>query len=239
MQRTRRVVNLIGLSDESFEEYCVEVGTDSEKYYNNNEVMGILEDSTYHIPANSKELLIDMLVGDENSAKVKDKIMQICNSNLSSGDFKVWSLLEEKNHDALIQKAIAAAVYAVAIMIGAIGIFNAFSTITNNLQLHKREYAMLRSVGLTPAGLNKILLLEGLSFAISPLIISIPCVLLICWYMLNLTVTTCKEFISVFPVGAILLYTGCIFISIFLAYWFSSKIIKQGNVIEAIKNEIV
>lgn len=314
----RIVVYLVGLSDESFQAYCEAIGTDSGRYYNDNAIMGILQDSTYHIPANSKNLQripmlnlqadtsmllyekvyddmdgdykfniqigavtekspgqletsrysaslilpmekyqqivsnfitdrtleanrmsIDLLVGDESSAEVKEKILQIGGSYLGSEDFTIWSLLEEQNNDALIQKAISIAVYAVAIMIGAIGIFNAFSTISNNLQLHKREYAMLRSVGLTPAGLNKILLLEGLSFALSPFIISTPCVLLICWYMLKLTATTWNEFISVFPGGVILLYTGCIFTSIFLAYWCSSKTIKQGNIIEVIKNEIV
>jgi len=314
----RIVVYLVGLSDESFQAYCKAIGTDFGIYYNDNAIMGILQDSTYHIPANSKDLQripmlnlqpdtsmllyekvyddmdadynfnlqigavtekspgqletsrysaslilpmkkyqqivsnfitdrsleanrmsIDLLVGDENSAEVKEKILQIGGSYLGSEDFTIWSLLEEKKHDALIQKAIAIAVYAVAIMIGAIGIFNVFSTISNNLQLHKREYAMLRSIGLTPAGLNKILLLEGFSFALSPFIISIPCVLLICWYMLKLTSTTWNEFISVFPSGVILLYTGCIFTAIFLAYWGSSKTIKQGNIIEAINNEIV
>lgn len=87
--------------------------------------------------------------------------------------------------------------------------------------------------------LNKILLLEGLAFALSPLGISLPCVLAICWYMLELTMTTWAEFVAIFPGGAILLYTGCIFAAIVCAYWVSSKAIKQGNIIEAIKNEVV
>lgn len=124
-------------------------------------------------------------------------------------------------------------------MIGTIGIFNTFSTISNNLQIHKREYTILRSVGLTPVGLNKILLLEGFLFALSPFIISIPCVLLICFYMLRLTTTTWNEFMSVFPIGTLLVYIGCIFTAIFLAYLVSSKTIKQGNIIEAIKDEII
>ena len=314
----RIIVYLVGLSDESFLTYCEEIGTDSETYYKDDATMGILQDSTYHISANSKDIQkipmlnlkvgssmllcekvddetdadyefniqvgaitekspgqlktsrysatlilpmekyqkivtnfisdreledsrmsIDLLVNDNNSPEVKEKILQIGGSYLGSDDFSIWSLLEEKNHDALVQKAIAIVVYAVAIMIGVIGIFNAFSTISNNLQLHKREYAMLRSVGLTPAGLNKMLLLEGLSFALSPIIISIPCVLLICWYILRLTAITWGEFKSVFPGGAILIYTGCIFTTIFLAYWCSSKSIKQGNIIEAINDEIV
>ncbi|MGX9758218.1 ABC transporter permease [Clostridioides difficile] len=182
---------------------------------------------------------LDLAVGNDNSSVVKRKIQQICNSYLGSEDFTIWSLLEEKEHEALIQKSISIAVYAVAIMIGMIGIFNTFSTITNNLQLHKREYAMLRSIGLTPSGINKMLLIEGLLFAISPILISTPLNLLICNYMLNITTISWIEFWSVAPVGAIMIYTGCVFISIFLAYLYTSKNIKHGNIIESIQNEII
>ncbi|HDK7176105.1 TPA: ABC transporter permease [Clostridium botulinum] len=182
---------------------------------------------------------IDLLVGDMASASTKKELTKICSSYLGSEDFSIWSLLEEKNHEKLVEKAIATSVFATASMIGLIGIFNAFSTISNNLRLRKREFAILRSVGLTPKGLNKILMLEGLFFAVTPIIISIPIVLFICFYMLRLTLITWPEFISVFPVGIILTYTMIIILSIFLSYYFSSNCIKKSNVVESIKNEII
>ncbi|WP_049042668.1 ABC transporter permease [Clostridium sporogenes] len=313
----RIITNLVGLSDESFKKYCKEIDTNPQIYYQDDTVKGILLDSTYHIPKDSKvkqkipllnikqgeELVlhekvdndmntnykvnaqvgdvtkispgelktnkysvsyivpmktyqkivsnfmpdrmleysimsIDFLVGNEISPEVKKKLNKICSSYLASDDFKIWSLLEEKNHKELVQKAIGTSVFAVALMIGLIGIFNAFSTISNNLRLRKREFAMFRSVGLTPKGLNKMLILEGIFFAVTPIIISIPIVLFICWYMLRLTLITWAEFISVFPVGAVLTYTTLIIISIFLSYYFSSTCVKKSNVVEAIKNEI-
>lgn len=150
-----------------------------------------------------------------------------------------WSLAEEKEQEAITQKAISVAVYGIAIMIGIIGIFNAFTTISNNLQLHRRDYAMLRSIGLTPQGLNKILLLECLLFSLTPIVFSIPFIVLICWYMLKITLITWQEFASVFMGSETLIYAGCIFISIFFAYFYLSKTIKKGNIIENIYNEII
>lgn len=98
---------------------------------------------------------------------------------------------------------------------------------------------MLRSVGLTPKGLNKMLILEGLFFALKPIIISIPVVFIICWYMLRLTSITWIEFLAVFPGKAISIYSMLIFVAILLSYWFSSKSVKQNNIIEAMKDEIV
>jgi putative ABC transport system permease protein len=314
----RVIVNLVGLSDKSFKKYCEEIGVDDEVYYQDDVTTGILLNTTYHEPNNSKaaqkipllnikggnELVlcekaenhmntnykfnvqvgnvteispsdlemhrynlafivpmttyqqivsnfmpdrmleygvmsIDLLVGDEASPHMKEKLTQICSSYLGSDDFRIWSLLEYKNHEELVQKAVGISVFAVSLLIGLIGIFNAFSTISNNLRLRRREFAMLRSVGLTPKGLNKILMLEGLFFALTPIIVSIPIVLFICWYMLRLTPITWSEFISIFPAGPILIYAILIIASIFLSYAVSSTSAKKSNVVESIKDEIV
>ncbi len=182
---------------------------------------------------------IDLLVGDEASPSTKKELTKICSSYLGSEDVEIWSLLEKKNYDELVQKATATSVFATASMIGLIGIFNAFSTISNNLRLRKREFAILRSVGLTPKGLNKMLMLEGLFFAVTPIMVSIPIILFICWFMLRLAPITLAEFIPVFPVGVTLTYTMLIIVSIFLSYSFSSTCVKKSNVVESIKDEIV
>ncbi|OAA92518.1 ABC transporter permease YtrF precursor [Clostridium coskatii] len=182
---------------------------------------------------------IDLLVGDKASPNVKKKLTQICNSYLGSQDFTIWSLVDEKHHGELVQKVISISVFAVALMIGIIGIFNTFSTVSNNIRLHKKEFSMLRSVGVTPKGLNKMLTLEGLFFALKPIIIGIPVVFIICFYMLRLTSITWNEFIAVFPGTAISVCVMIIFMSIFMSYWISSKSIKQNNIIEAMKDEVV
>lgn len=82
-------------------------------------------------------------------------------------------------------------------------------------------------------------MLEGLFFAVTPIIVSIPIVSFICWFMLRLTPITLVEFIPVFPVGVTLMYTTLIIVSIFLSYYFSSTCVKKSNVVESIKNEIV
>ena len=314
----RIIVNLVGLSESSFEKYCEEIGTDVEKYYEDGIPTGILYDSTYHRPDNSKDIFkipllnisrgdelviwekrddamntdnnfniqvgdvteiftsnqnmhkysialilpmetylnivsdfnadreleysimsIDLLVGDEASFQVKEKITEICNQYISSEDFTIWSLEEEKNQQELVQKATEITVFAIALMIGLIGIFNAFSTITNNIKLRRREFAIHRSVGITDNGINKILILEGLFFGITPIFISIPIVIIICWYMLWITLVSWVEFIAVFPIGEVLIYALCIIGTILISYSFSVKSLKKYNLIESIKDETI
>lgn len=204
-----------------------------EKYQN------IISDFSSARDLEDSVMSIDLLVGDEISPKVKEELTYICKSYLGSDDFNIWSLYEEKEHSKLVQKAYAIAINAIALMIGVIGIFNAVSIISNNMRIRKREFAILRSVGLTPKGLNKMLTLEGLFFAIKPIIISVPVIFIICCVMLKLTVISWSEFITVFQARSIFIYAILIIVAIILSYWFSSKSVKESNIIESIKNELL
>ena len=50
----RIIVNLVGLSDESFKKYCKDIGADYEKYNTESTVSGILINTTYHTFDDSK-----------------------------------------------------------------------------------------------------------------------------------------------------------------------------------------
>lgn len=313
------IVNLVGLRDESFKNYCKDIGSDYNKYYKNDDVLGILINSTYCISNESKKpekipflnikegekmhlyekisddmktdnnfdiklgditdkyptdlsngrysvslvipmekyekivssfeknrilefnsMSINLDVGEEKSLEVKKELTDICDSYLGTEDYGIWTLLEEKNHNELVQKAIKIGVSSVAIMIGIIGLFNAFSIISNNMRLRRKEFGMLRSIGLTPKGLNKMLTLEGLLFALKPIVISIPVILLICIFMLRLTpAVTVAGFISAFPYGAIIVYSILIFAAIILSYLISSRTVKKSNIIESMKDDMI
>lgn len=314
----RIIVNLVGLSDESFKKYCKDIGADYEKYNTENTVSGILIDTTYHTFDDSKlgeeisllntkegnqiclyekidddinvnnnfnikinditdkypteikshrynlaiivpmekylkivggflperilesnRMSIGLLVGDGPSSRVKKEITKIVSSYLGSEDFSIWTLLEEKNYKGLVQEAIKISVSAIALMIGIIGIFNAFSIVSNNMRLRKKEFGMLRSIGLTPEGLNKMITLEGLLFALIPILISIPVMFIICCIMLNLTPITWSEYIIVFPIKSILIYAILIFSAIFFSYWLSSRSVKRSNIIESMRDEML
>ena len=98
---------------------------------------------------------------------------------------------------------------------------------------------MLQSVGLTPKELSKLLTLEGVFFAITPILGGIPVILLISWWMLKLTYCKWGEFIVNMPLVTEMIYAVLIMGAIFVAYWICSISIKKNNVIETIRNEIV
>ena len=73
---------------------------------------------------------------------------------------------------------------------------------------------------------------------LTPIVTSIPVVLLICWYMLSITLVTWTKFIAYFPIGIVLIYTMIMIGFIFLSYHFSVASVKKSNIVESIKSEI-
>lgn len=55
-----------------------------------------------------------------------------------------------------------------------IGITNIFNTITTNMNLRKKEFAMLKSVGMTKKEFNRMIRLESIFYGLKSLIIGIP-----------------------------------------------------------------
>jgi putative ABC transport system permease protein len=58
-------------------------------------------------------------------------------------------------------------------IIGFIGVLNFMNAILTSILSRRREFAILQSIGMTHKQLNKMLLLEGLFYALSTLILSI------------------------------------------------------------------
>lgn len=186
-----------------------------------------------------QRLNIKLLVGDEDSSVVKQKIEQICDSYFGSEDFDVTSKVEKEKSRALVQQALGVVLTGVSLLLGFIGVSNAYTTISNSLKLRRREISMLRSAGLTPAGLNKMLVLEGLFFGFKPIAISIPGLIMICWFMMWTVNMTWMEFLPNFPLRQVGAYAVLIIAVIWGAYIISATNILRDNIVDAIKDETV
>lgn len=80
-----------------------------------------------------------------------------------------------------IAKAIQIIIYLVLFIIFLITIISIYSTINTNLSLRRREFAVLRSLGLNKKGFNKMILYESLMLSIKSLLFGIllSCLLII------------------------------------------------------------
>lgn len=128
-------------------------------------------------------------------------------------------------------------VYGFIALVTLIGVTSVFNTINTSIALRRKEFAVLRSIGLTPKGFNKMLLFECLLFVIKSLFYAIPVSLGIT-YLIHLVMKNTVEIESILiPYKSILMASvgGLIIVAITMAY--ASKKNKKDNILEAIREE--
>lgn len=131
---------------------------------------------------------------------------------------------------------IAIFLYGFVALITLIGVTNIFNTISTNVALRRREFAMLKSVGLTPAGFNKMINYESIFYGLKALLYGLPISALISLWMYN-SIGNLFEFEFVLPWREIGICIAGVFIIVFITMMYSSSKLKKENIIDALKEE--
>lgn len=126
--------------------------------------------------------------------------------------------------------------YGFIALITAISIANIFNTISTSISLRKREFAMLKSIGMTPKGFNKMINYESIFYGIKSLLYGIPISI---GLMLLMHRALDNSFVFKFqiPWGNLLIVVIGIFLIVSSAMLYSSSKIKKDNIIDALKQE--
>lgn len=126
--------------------------------------------------------------------------------------------------------------YGFIIIITLISVANVFNTITTNVNLRRREYAMLKSVGLSDRGLGKILNYECIFYGVKSLIIGLPISVAIT-YVIYIVSGAGYDVSFYIPLKSIIGVCIGIFPVVFLPMFYSRKRIKNENCVDELRNE--
>lgn len=126
--------------------------------------------------------------------------------------------------------------YGFITLITLITVFNIINTISTGTAMRKREFAMLRSVGVSKKGFYKIVCLESLLYGIKALIIGLPLSLLIS-YGMNVSLGSAgypfRPDIMIY-----LIVVVAVFLIVGLTMFYAVNKIKKGSIIDALKEDI-
>ena len=122
------------------------------------------------------------------------------------------------------------------VLISLIASANVFNTISTNINLRRREFAMLRSVGLSSRGLIKLLNFECVLYGARALLLGLP-VSAIVSFIIYLAVSSGYYTSFRLPFLAMGISSLSVFIVVFITMLYSMKKIKNDNLIDALKNE--
>ena len=134
------------------------------------------------------------------------------------------------------QTVIAIFLYGFITLITLIGVTNIFNTISTNVALRRREFAMLKSVGLTPQGFNKMINYESIFYGAHALLYGLPVSALIALWM-HSGFSNMLYFTFFLPWKEIAICIAGVFIIVFMTMLHAGSKLKRDNIIDALKEE--
>ena len=126
--------------------------------------------------------------------------------------------------------------YGFIILISLISVANVFNTISTNISLRRCEFAILKSIGMTKRGFNKMMNFECLLYGIKGLIYGIPVAVLVT-YLIYRSIMQGIVMSFVMPWESIAISVLSVFAVVFTTMVYAMNKIKKDNPIDAIKNE--
>ena len=157
-------------------------------------------------------------------------------NNLDIENLDVFNINEQKEMMNAVVLIIAIFAYGFIIVISLIGITNVFNTINTNMRLRSKEFAMLKSIGMTKKEFNRMIRLESLFYGLKSLLIGVPLGLLGGYAIFKATGNTIMLDYS-FPTMAVLISIVFVFFVVWLIMRISISKVNKQNIIETIRND--
>ena len=147
----------------------------------------------------------------------------------------VYAMLEQNRNILFIVNLFAVVFIA---MISLIAVANVFNTISTNIKLRRREFAMLRSVGMSDREFNKMMRYECLLYGLRTLLFGLPISGILSWLIYKGIFIGGSEIDFIFPWGSLAVSILGVFLVIFITMIYAAEKIRKENIIEALRDDM-
>ena len=160
----------------------------------------------------------------------------LANGNYAdSGVMDMVSSIEMMNSTTLIMQVF---LYGFITLMALISVANIFNTVSTSIDLRRKEFAMLKSVGVAPKGFNRMLRFESLFYGLKALIFGLPLGLL-CSYFMQQILASGPFDIAFYPDWRVYLgVTLAVFLIVGMSMWYATSKVKKDTIVETLKTEI-
>lgn len=178
---------------------------------------------------------VEMLIKSSNPAKLVKSIEEYQKRTSISNVF-IYDVTEREREAKQVKTFVNVFFYGFIVLITAICVANIFNTISTSIALRKREFAMLKSVGMTPRGFNKMINYESMFYGIKALIYGLP-ISLVIMYLIYIALSNSFAFPFAVPWGNVLVVVAAVFTIVGLTMLYATSKIKKENIIDVLKEE--
>jgi len=174
------------------------------------------------------------LTSSNHTASFENLATVLTENGLSSRQLFDYAANAETNRNVVTIIRVFA--YGFIVLISLIAAANVFNTISTNISLRRREFAMLKSVGMTQKGFRRMMNYECLLYGSKALLLGLPVSCGIT-YLIYRAVTTAYETSFHLPWAAIGIAVLSVFLVVFATMMYSMSKVKKDNPIDTLKNE--
>lgn len=203
-------------------------------------VVGIIMPYSQYINVVNKgvkanDISMNVCVETDEHKEVAENLTTLLNENDLGGSYVSDNvdILETMNTVIFI---IQVFVYGFITLISLITIANIINTISANIALRRKEFAMLKSVGTTPKGFSKMVSLESVFYALKAVIFGVPISVLISVALNKMLGESSIPYH--FDIKLYLSVIIVVFVLILITMIYSVRKLKNDNIIEALKEDI-
>lgn len=184
-------------------------------------------------PGNYPNLFISHL---DNVEEIVEYVQNLIDADEKYEDAEVINYAERQQQTRRIYLLIAIFLYGFIIVVMLIGITNIFNTITTNIALRTKEFAMLKSVGMTSKEFNRMVRLESFMYASKSLLIGLPLGILLS-YGVYKAMANAIDFGFIMPWSAIVIAIIAVGLLIWVIMTYSVRQVEKQNIIDAIRED--
>ena len=180
---------------------------------------------------------ITLYANTSDHTSLTNRIESMSGTGDSESGISIFDYEENVRQFNAVMLIVGIFVYGFIGVISLIGLTNIFNTISTNMQLGSKEFASLKSIGMTKKEFNRMIRLESLMYGIKSLIIGIPLGVLGVFAIFSAFSNGNVPMSFVFPWKAILISIAAVIIVVWLIMKYSISKVNKQNIIETIRND--
>ena len=142
----------------------------------------------------------------------------------------------ERENSRMIVGVVNVFAYGFIILISLIAAANVFNTISTSIMLRRREFAMLKSIGMTEKGMRKMLSYECVIYGLRALLLGLPVSIGVTFLIHRIVAQELQRGFYM-PWQSILIAVGSVFLVVFATMLYARRKLRKDNPIDALKNE--
>lgn len=159
------------------------------------------------------------------------------NPEYSQISFYVSNMDKQMRDEKSLFTLLGVFAYGLIVVIALIGITNIINTLSTGMELRSREFATLRSIGMTDKQFVGMVRLESVFISVKALVIGVPLGILISYLLCVIMNRMDDVIIYELPYKAIILCIVVVIMLIYAIMKLSMTKLRHNNIIETIKNE--